>query len=308
MAFKASVGDLFHRRKPPPIPPASSRPGQPRPPIYRPLASDARQIRLCTIEPGNDADVPVCMLKSHSLSGVSKYRCLSYVWGDAHDKRTIFLNGQTFEVTTNLYAALCQLRHNGERKQIWIDAICINQADPVEKTAQVQMMADIYSSTEEVLIWLGEEPRINGPILVRDLPGANMLAYDMRCAGKSTIKEVQVDDSIAFKHVSSSGSKADFTSIAALFQHLASGKHLCDLKHFTHFSFGDGLIRPAWDWFLVMKALKDFSRLPWFSRTWTVQEVCVSQLSLVETRETGLPTTAETHFGDHTCFLVVCTI
>ena len=278
MAFRDSVSDLFHRRRAPPIPPASSRPGQPRPPIYRPLDSDAKHIRLCTIDPGEDASVPVCRLEGHDLSKRLNYRCLSYVWGDAHDKRTIFLNGQTFEVTANLYTALCQLRHNGERKHIWIDAICINQADAVEKTAQVQMMADIYSRTEEVLIWLGEEPRMDGPVFVKDLPGADMVAFDMRSAGKSTIRQVREGESIAFKHGETSGSKPDFASIAALFQHLASGKHLCDLKHFTHYSFGDGFVRPAWDWFMVMKALKDFSRLQWFSRTWTVQEVCVFQM------------------------------
>lgn len=273
MAFGDSINGLFYRRKAPPIPPASSRPGQPQPPIYRPLNSDTRHIRLATIDPGGDADPPVCRLASHAVSKGLKYRCLSYVWGDAHDKQTIFLNGQAFEVTSNLYSALCQLRHNGERKHLWIDAICINQADPAEKTAQVQMMADIYSGTEEVLIWLGEEPKLSGPMLVRDLPGANMLAYDVRSEGKSTIKQVQENDSIAFKHAMTDGSKPDFASIASLFSHLASGGHLCKLKHFTKWSTGDGLMRPAWDWFMVMKALKDFSRLPWYSRTWTVQEV-----------------------------------
>lgn len=150
----------------------------------------------------------------------------------------------------------------------------------MEKTAQVQMMADIYSETEEVLIWLGEEPKARGPIFVRDLPGANMLAYDVRSAGKSTFKQVQENDSIAFKHAITNGGQPDFASIASLFSHLASGGHLCKLKHFTKWSTGDGLMRPAWDWFMVMKALKDFSRLPWFSRTWTVQEVCLLQIQI----------------------------
>ena len=45
---------------------------------------------------------------------------------------------------------------NGSRI-IWVDAVCINQADPEEKTLQVTMMNLIYSRAEEVMIWLGED-------------------------------------------------------------------------------------------------------------------------------------------------------
>jgi hypothetical protein len=39
---------------------------------------------------------------------------------------------------------------------IWIDAICINQADNREKESQVQMMGDIYHRAFNVVVWLGE--------------------------------------------------------------------------------------------------------------------------------------------------------
>jgi hypothetical protein len=39
---------------------------------------------------------------------------------------------------------------------LWIDAICINQADIVERGHQVQMMGDIYRQRDEALIWLGD--------------------------------------------------------------------------------------------------------------------------------------------------------
>jgi hypothetical protein len=35
-------------------------------------------------------------------------------------------------------------------------AICINQQDLLERSQQVQMMGDIYSSARNVVIWLGE--------------------------------------------------------------------------------------------------------------------------------------------------------
>lgn len=36
-------------------------------------------------------------------------------------------------VTPNLFAALQRLRHNADVLEIWVDAICINQDDDLEK-------------------------------------------------------------------------------------------------------------------------------------------------------------------------------
>jgi hypothetical protein len=39
---------------------------------------------------------------------------------------------------------------------IWIDALCINQDDFLERNQQVTMMGRIYSSCREVIMWLGD--------------------------------------------------------------------------------------------------------------------------------------------------------
>jgi hypothetical protein len=38
---------------------------------------------------------------------------------------------------------------------IWIDAVCINQSDNLEKSWQVAMMADIYRDAKETFVFLG---------------------------------------------------------------------------------------------------------------------------------------------------------
>lgn len=38
----------------------------------------------------------------------------------------------------------------------WIDAICINQKDKMEKSKQVRLMESIYRSANRVIVWLGE--------------------------------------------------------------------------------------------------------------------------------------------------------
>ena len=41
-------------------------------------------------------------------------------------------------------------------RHVWIDAICINQNDDIERGEQVQLMRKIYAQAEQVLVWLGE--------------------------------------------------------------------------------------------------------------------------------------------------------
>jgi len=38
----------------------------------------------------------------------------------------------------------------------WIDAICINQNDDIEKGHQVASMAKIYAKVSGVIVWFGE--------------------------------------------------------------------------------------------------------------------------------------------------------
>jgi hypothetical protein len=58
-------------------------------------------------------------------------------------------------IRENLWSALVNLRHAREERVLWIDAICINQADVEERNRQVQLMAYIYSRATTVIVWLG---------------------------------------------------------------------------------------------------------------------------------------------------------
>lgn len=64
--------------------------------------------------------------------------------------------GQTLsEVTKSLEIALFHLAPEAEPLTLWIDALCIDQNDEVEKTEQVQQMHHIYSQAASVITWLG---------------------------------------------------------------------------------------------------------------------------------------------------------
>lgn len=76
----------------------------------------------------------------------------------------MILDGSPFRITYNLAAALKHLRAtelfaDEAALPIWIDAICINQADLAERSQQVAIMGSIYSGARCVLSWLGEPDR-----------------------------------------------------------------------------------------------------------------------------------------------------
>lgn len=97
--------------------------------MYAKLDVERRQIRLAHILPGRWSENVSCKLTVVSLDDKPSYEALSYAWGDPSDKVPIFLEGLTFPVTKNLHLALRRLRHVGETRHIWVDALCINQSD-----------------------------------------------------------------------------------------------------------------------------------------------------------------------------------
>ncbi|KAK4446770.1 heterokaryon incompatibility protein-domain-containing protein [Podospora aff. communis PSN243] len=122
-------------------------------------------IRLISVALDVDAAEIQCRLDVAPLAEVTscQYFALSYVWGDASDTEIIKVNGHDFHATKNLVAALRQLRvsHSHETGALWVDAICINQADISERSSQVKMMDQIYKNATEVLCWLGEEDEVS---------------------------------------------------------------------------------------------------------------------------------------------------
>jgi hypothetical protein len=63
------------------------------------------------------------------------------------------VNGSIFHVTENVFQALLHLRSsNGISRTLWVDAICINQADDIERGHQVQYMGRIYNKATKVTV------------------------------------------------------------------------------------------------------------------------------------------------------------
>jgi hypothetical protein len=118
---------------------------------------DAGHIRLLKLLQGSQGAPLTCSFLPTPISLAPKYAAISYAWGDPLLKHKIKCEDGELSVTENVKVLLGHLRDPGEDKLIWIDAICINQNDFEERGQQVRLMGQIYSSAEEVKIWLGPE-------------------------------------------------------------------------------------------------------------------------------------------------------
>jgi hypothetical protein len=123
---------------------------------YAPLAGN--DIRLVRLLGSLDKASPIECALVHAPLLNTHYEALSYTWGDAKVRdESILLDGCVFQVTKNLKAALQTLRQEGADRHLWIDYLCINQADIAEKNKEVLRMLRIYQEATRVVIWLGEE-------------------------------------------------------------------------------------------------------------------------------------------------------
>lgn len=124
--------------------------------IYSDLDPARQEIRLLRLSPGT-WDHPIeCSLQVVSLDDEPTYESLSYAWGNKSKLKTIHLNGKPFEVTRNLWIALRRLRKQLHERILWADATCINQNDTLERSNQVAIMNQIYSTASKVFVWLGD--------------------------------------------------------------------------------------------------------------------------------------------------------
>lgn len=208
---------------------------------YEPLKSD--ELRLLRVEPG-DTDVIRVELRTIKSRTSQRFWALSYVWGARENPATILLNDEPFSITRNLYNALYQYRRHGfqgydtEKTMLWVDAICINQNDHVEKSIQVPRMSEIYGQCERVLAWLG-------PVDSHEESNVGRLAEklkDFQSTADSMSQDLTEDDRIT--------------------EYMESGR-------------SDETA--AIDVESVRKALRSIGHRPWFRRIWILQEAVLAK-------------------------------
>lgn len=129
-----------------------------------------RQIRLLNLLPRNGNFQLRFSVETVDLDEAPPFTALSYTHGppvvrnEDDQKRydslalvSLVCDGRELLIKPNLASALRQFDRLGIYGPYWIDAVCIDQHNRIERPEQVRMMGDIYATAEKVLIWLGEE-------------------------------------------------------------------------------------------------------------------------------------------------------
>jgi len=189
---------------------------------YRALSSP-RSIRMLRLEKTlGGFRLPIfCSLEEVHLDELDlDFLALSYIWGSQGKLRSISVDGKKLEVTMNLRNALLRLRSNvlfscdltcdvrsreepgppdpmshkfTSPQRLWIDSICINQKEDIEKAQQVGLMKDIYSRASDVIVWFGEDSEHTVPGF-RMLHGISVL-YDVEVSeAKNLISSLVLND------------------------------------------------------------------------------------------------------------------
>ncbi|KAI1131233.1 HET domain-containing protein [Nemania abortiva] len=176
-------------------------------------------------------------LKSTRLRDAPAYVALSYSWGAERHIVPIEIDGRVLYITHSLAIAIRRLEQltTENSKWVWIDKICINQDDVLERSHQVRLMGRIFSAAIRTLIWLG--------------PDAD------KCRPAWTLID----------------------QIYAVFRkHNPHAKFIADIPFQIYSAQNHAALGlPDWD-DILWKYLRLLLELPWFTRTWVIQEVAFS--------------------------------
>ncbi|PKS06248.1 hypothetical protein jhhlp_006994 [Lomentospora prolificans] len=273
--------------------------------VYRPLDASKNQLRVIEILPADDPRSPIeCRLLYVSLDhDALEYEALSYTWGDKANPETILLDGQHVPVTTNLYAALRALRQPTRPRQLWIDALCINQQDVRERSHEVFRMRLIYERATRVVIWLGEAAP-DSALAIRELTRlsqqheqlvSNRITTRVLRYFKAFIDVINVTGKfilavLLLRPVLVAFLRVFIVSILEERRwRLTSplwivGKTLAETAFFCFRVWVDVLVedeRKGEPDGQTVEALAGFFNRPWFGRVWVVQEVAMASYALV---------------------------
>ena len=122
---------------------------------YEPL--QPRQIRVLQFTPSPHPSNIISARCIHmTLDHQSQnYVAVSYAWGSMQKSCQMLLNGRILNITENVHNVFRSKITDDPNTRVWIDAVCINQEDLVEKASQVRLMGEVYSNAENTRIWIG---------------------------------------------------------------------------------------------------------------------------------------------------------
>ena len=241
--------------------------------MYEPLPSET-SIKLLKVDCGNDRDFVRCSVCIVDVTDAPPYIALSYVWGNLSQKLPLLCDSRILEVTQNLRDALCELYKRGLTSSLmWVDAICIDQDSVQERNQQVKLMANIFKRASHVVIWLG---------------------LDTHNVAQRAFEQIEKTTKLLVHHQNSRNtnnsaddikSRVNVNRVSGVIPSVELSTALVDMAS------------QCW----INGPSNPLFNLPWFSRTWVIQEV---GLAVTATAIWGSATIEWNLIGMLTMFLV----
>jgi hypothetical protein len=122
---------------------------------YSPLQTP-QSLRLLKLERINNSIS--CDMVHTSIGNSPPYEAISYRWGDPTLTHVIAVGPERLHIpiTSSCRDALSVRTPLMQVRYLWIDSICINQLDKLEKDKQIPLMRDIYTGATQVIARLGD--------------------------------------------------------------------------------------------------------------------------------------------------------
>lgn len=128
---------------------------------YTPLNHQlGQEIRLCILLPGQATDdiaLDIVHVNIHDdTDDYPPYEALSYAWatqdGDSSLSQKANCYSGVIPITKACESALRNLRMSKRKRYVWIDAICIDQSNILERNHQVGFMGTIFAKASQVVV------------------------------------------------------------------------------------------------------------------------------------------------------------
>ncbi len=267
------------------------------------LPSAATHIRLVQLfcypasSSGGSYDAPLkCRMFSAPLERPPPFVALSYTWGDNKEERRLDVcaggdaqgpDSDPSSATSFGHLAINpsldeSLRHIRKAQQsesvtLWVDQICIDQRNTLEKTAQVAAMGTIYGRAAQVLVWLGPSTPGSDDFIDR-MATVGSLAREQdveRYFDPAKRTEKQTDDEFwqfMSKVTADSGTNAG-----------TGERYVSEDDKFETFlrRASDALFGNDGSKKKVAVQLRAWQDRPWFTRVWVLQEYSLAAKSPV---------------------------
>jgi len=155
---------------------------------------------------------------------------------------------------------------------LWVDAICINQADIQERSNQVAMMLDMYKNARKTLVWLGEDEGCDTSL-------DDCLETVVKWLGGALLHST----SVKLRLVTGSPDQPGGTDLRKFKEEHAEQESdpntaLEGARSEEQDGNGDSLARMLFQIPVEqLRSLNLFFKKPWFRRLWVLQEVWAAQ-------------------------------